>query len=141
MISHSDSFAGLFLVLCTVLVIMMCFYLFQKVSFLVFIFCTSKTHTLAILSLDGDLAFLLLYMLLKIHAMAILFLDCELVSLTMHSFENTYSCCYFTGSELAWFLIYTVLVTQSVTCFVSGGELVWISMCTLQLTWTWPVLF
>ena len=43
--------------------------------------------------------------------------------------------------ELAWLIMWTLLVTQTVTCLVSVGELAWFLMCTLLVTQMWPVLF
>ena len=87
-ISSGDSFSGLSFS-CTVLVIMMCFYLFQNVCFLHFILHTSKTHTLAILFSGGELAFLLLCTLLKIHALAILVQKVVGLVLNVHSAGDT----------------------------------------------------
>ena len=80
----------------------MAFTYFKRYTFLQFILHTSNTYTWALLFLDGELAFLLI-----------------------HSSEDTFSGHSFTESELAWFLLYTLLVTQTVTCLVSGGELAW----------------
>ena len=49
--------------------------------------------------------------------------------------------CLVPGSKLAWFLMCTLLVTQTVTYLVSGGELVWFLMGALLMTQTGLVLF
>ena len=36
--------------------------------------------------------------------------------------------------ELAWFLMCTLLVTETVVCFVLDSELAWLLMCTLLVT-------
>ena len=42
----------------------------------------------------------------------------------------------FSVGELAWFLMCTVLVTETVACLVSEGELAWFIMCTVLVTET-----
>ena len=58
----------------------------------------------------------------------------------MHSSGDICSGHYFTESELAWFWMHTVLVTQSVACLVSVSELVWFNMHSPGDT-DWPALF
>ena len=43
--------------------------------------------------------------------------------------------------ELAWFLMCTLLVTYTVACLVSVCELAWFLICSLLVTQMWPVLF
>jgi len=47
---------------------------------------------------------------------------------------------FVSGCELAWFLIRTLLVRQTVACLVSGCELAWFLMWTLLVTQR-PVFF
>ncbi|KIJ92197.1 hypothetical protein K443DRAFT_650331, partial [Laccaria amethystina LaAM-08-1] len=54
----------------------------------------------------------------------------------MHSSEDTCSGHYFTASELALFLMFTLLVKLTVACLVSVGELAWFLMFTLLVTLT-----
>ena len=54
----------------------------------------------------------------------------------MHTSEDSCSDHSFTESELAWFLMCTVLVTQTVAIVVSGCELACFLMCTLLVTQT-----
>ena len=75
----------------------------------------------------------------------------------MHFSVDTDVACHFSECELAWFLIFTFMVTHTVACLVSGGELVnncvllviqsvahlvlgcelaWFSMCTSLVTET-----
>ena len=79
----------------------------------------------------------------------------------MHSSGDTNLACLVAGGEFVWFLMCTLLVTQTLACLVSEGKLAWFVICTLlvtqtmaclvsvcELAWysllvtqTWPVLF
>ena len=58
----------------------------------------------------------------------------------MQSSGDTDVICLVSGGELAWFLMCTLLLTQTVTCcHVSASELAWFLICPLLVT-LWPVL-
>ena len=54
----------------------------------------------------------------------------------VHSSGDTDMACLVSASELAWFLMCTPLVTQTVACLVPDGELAQFLMCTLLVTQT-----
>ena len=63
------------------------------------------------------------------------------VGLVLTCTSSNTDCDLVSGCELAWFLMCTILVTQTVAYLVSVGELSWFVMCTLLVTQGWPVLF
>ena len=110
-----------------------------------------------ILFLGGELAFLLLCTLLKLHALANLLqkvswpgfevnssadTDCDMACFSwqvglvfnVHSSSDTDLTHLASASELAWFLMWTLLVTQTVPCLISVCELAWFLVCTLLVT-------
>ena len=90
----------------------MCTVYFRRYAFLHFICILLKYILwLAILFLGGEFAILLLCI-------------------------DTWSGHFFTESEWAWFLIWTLLVNKTVTCHVSVCELAWLLICTLLVTKT-----
>ena len=54
----------------------------------------------------------------------------------VHSSGDTKCTCLVSASELAWFLMCTPLVTQTVACLVPDGELAQFLMCILLVTQT-----
>ena len=58
----------------------------------------------------------------------------------MHCLGDTDVAYLVSGCEF-WFLMCTLLVTQTVACFVSVGELAWFLMSTLLVTQMWSVFF
>ena len=52
----------------------------------------------------------------------------------MHPSEDAYSGHCFTESELAWFLMCTLVVEQTVTYLISVGKLAWLLMCVFLVT-------
>ena len=110
---------GQFLFLCTALMIMTCLYLFQKVCFLASISTTSKAHPLVIISLDGELIFLLLCTLLKIDSLAMLLQQVSQLDFNVAFFMNRLACLVSVG-KLAQFLMCTLFLTQTVACLASG---------------------
>jgi hypothetical protein len=60
----------------------------------------------------------------------------------VHSSGDRDCACLVSVCELALFLMYTLLVTETMACLVSEGELAYFLMCTLLVMQRlWPVLF